>query len=717
MITQRHLAIGLGLLLAGCARQGSGGFAAAGFRPDNPFANPSPLFDQAPPFDKIHDGDFQPAMEEGMRRQLAEIDAIASDTAAPTFDNTIVAMERSGQLLDRVNRVFFALTQANTDDTLQQIQTEEAPRLAAHSDAIYMNPQLFQRVKRLYDERTSLGLDSVQEFLLGRYYKDFVRSGALLGDSDKAKLKALNQEESKLTTDFQKRLLAATKAGAVVVDDSTQLAGLSAGEIAAAAQAAKDRGLTGKWVLPLQNTTQQPAQASLKDRALRHRLFEASTMRAEHGDSNDTRADIKRLAQLRAEKARLLGFPNYAAYVESDQMAKTPQAAIKLLTDLVPATMAKARSEAAAMQRLIDAEHGGFKLQPWDWQYYAEQVRKARYALDQSQIMPYFVLDSVLENGVFFAANKLYGLTFKERHDLPVYQPDVRVFEVFDADGSSLGLWYCDYFKRDNKSGGAWEDTFVDGSGLLGTKSVVYNVANFTKPAPGQPALLTFDDVTTMFHEFGHALHQFLGSKVEYPRLAGTNVPRDFVEMPSQFNEHWALYPAVFAHYAKNYRTGRPMPQALVNKIKRSRTFNEGFATLEYLEAALLDEAWHTLPPGPQQASVDSFELAALKRFHVYMPDVPPRYHTSYFAHIWGGGYAANYYDYMWAEVLDDDAFAWFGEHGGLTRANGQRFRDMILSRGGTEDMGAMYRAFRGRDPTVRALLEDRGLVGSSRTR
>ena len=645
-----------------------------------------------------------------MRRQLAEIDAIASDTAAPTFDNTIVAMERSGQLLSRVDKVFFGLTAANMDDTLQRIQTDEAPRLAAHNDAIYLDAKLFQRVKRLYDDRLNLGLDAVQGFLLERYYRDFVRAGALLSDSDKAKLKALNLEESKLTTDFEKRLLAATKAGAVVVDDSTQLAGLSAGELAAAAQAAKDRGLTGKWVLPLQNTTQQPAQASLTNRALRQKLFEASTLRAEHNDSNDTRLDIKRLAQLRAEKAALLGYPDYAAYVEADQMAKTPEAAIKLLTDLVPATVAKARSEAAAMQQLIDAQHGGFKLQPWDWQYYAEQVRKAKYALDESQIKPYFVLDSVLQNGVFFTANKLYGLTFKERHDIPVYQPDVRAFEVFDADGSSMGLWYCDYFKRDNKSGGAWEDTFVDGSGLMGTKPVVYNVANFTKPAPGQPALLTFDDVTTMFHEFGHALHQLMGGKVEYPRLAGTNVPRDFVEMPSQFNEHWALSPTVFAHYAKHYGTGEPMPTALVDKIKRSATFNEGFATLEYVEAALLDEAWHTLPPGPQQTSVDSFETAALERFKVYLPAVPPRYHTTYFAHIWGGGYAANYYSYMWAEVLDDDAFAWFEEHGGLTRAKRQRFRDMILSRGGTGGIGAMYPPFPGRDPPVKGPVGGRGV-------
>jgi peptidyl-dipeptidase Dcp len=391
-------------------------------------------------------------------------------------------------------------------------------------------------------------------------------------------------------------------------------------------------------------------------------------------------------------------------------MAKTPEAAIKLLTGLVPAATAKARSEAAAMQRLVDAQHGGFRLQPWDWQFYAEQVRRAQYALDESQIKPYFVLDSVLQNGVFFAANRLYGLTFKERHDLPVYHPDVRVFEVFDADGKSMGLWYCDYFKRDSKSGGAWEDTFVDGSGLLDTRPVVFNVANFTKPAPGQPALLTFSDVTTMFHEFGHALHALMGGSVQYPRLAGTNVPTDFVEMPSQFNEHWALYPTVFARYAKHYQTGRPMPAALVQKLKRAKTFNQGFATTEYVEAALLDLAWHTLAPGAPPASVDSFETAALQRFRVYLPEVPPRYRTSYFAHIWGGGYAANYFAYMWAEVVDDDAYAWFTTHGGLTRANGQRLRDMILSRGGTGDMAVMYRAFSGRDPSVKPLLEERGL-------
>ena len=701
----RRLAIAGTVVLCACGR------APVKFTDQNPFAAPSTLQYQAPPFDKIHDADYQPALEEGMRLQIAEVHAIATDTAAPTFDNTILALEKSGALLRRVGKVFFALTQSNTDDTLQQIQTEEAPKLAAHTDAIYLNDTLFRRVRSLYDRRTALGLDSVQQFLVTRYYKDFVRAGALLSDSDKAQLRELNKEEATLTTDFQKRLLAATKAGAVVVTDSTQLAGLGAGELAAAAQAAKDRKVTG-WVLPLQNTTQQPAQAALQNRALRQRLFEASTTRAEKGDSNDTRQVITRLAQLRAERARLLGFPSLAAYVLDDQMAKTPANAIKLLTDMVPAATAKAASEQAAMQAMIDAQHGGFKLQPWDWQFYAEQVRRAQYALDESQIMPYFELNRVLQDGVFYAANQLYGLTFKERKDIPVYHPDVRVFEVFDADGKSIGLFYCDYFKRDAKSGGAWEDTFVDGSGLLGTKPVVFNVGNFTKPAPGQPALLTWDNVTTMFHEFGHALHALM-TNVEYPRLAGTNVTTDFVEFPSQFNENWALYPAVFAHYAKHYQTGQPMPQALVDKIKRTKTFNQGFATTEYVAAALLDMAWHTLPVGPLVANVDSFETTALQRFHIDVPTVPPRYHTTYFAHIWGGGYSANYYAYMWAEVLDHDAFAWFTEHGGMTRANGQRLRDMILSRGGTGDMAVMYRAFRGRDPSVQPLLEARGLVGS----
>ena len=677
----------------------------------NPFAVESPLPYHAPRFDLIRNGDYQPALEEGMRLQLAEIDVIAKQMQPPSFDNTIVAMERSGALLDRASKTFFAVVQANTNDTLQKIQDVIAPKLAAHRDAIYLNDQLFQRVRAIYDRRDAGKLNAEQKALVERYNRDFVRAGAQLSEADKIKMRSLNQELSKLGTDFSNKLLAGTKVGALVVDKRSDLDGLTDAEIATAADAAKQRGLTGKWVLPLRNTTQQPAQASLKNRAVRQRLFEQSTLRTSRSDSNDTRNIVRRMAELRAEKAQLLGFPNWAAYVLAAQGAKTPENAIKLLTDLVPPATARARAEAADMQKLIDAQGGRFKLQPWDWQYYSEQVRKAKYDLDESQIMPYFELNNVLQNGVFFAANRLYGLTFRERHDIPVYHPDVRVFEVFDSDGKALALFYADYFKRDNKSGGAWMDAFVDQSNLTGWKSVVYNVANFTKPAAGQPALLTYDDVSTMFHEFGHALHGMF-SRVQYPLLSGTSVPRDFVEFPSQFNEHWALEPTVFANYAKHYQTGVPMPQALVDKIKQSGTFNQGFSMTEILAASLLDFAWHTLPPSAAQPDVDSFEAASLKRFNVDVPEVPPRYRTTYFSHIWDGGYSAGYYAYTWSEVLDDDAYAWFKEHGGLTRANGQRFRDMILSRGGTEDAATMYRNFRGRDPNVEALLEERGLKG-----
>jgi len=677
--------------------------------PSNPFVAPSTLPFQAPPFDRIKDSDYQPALEAGMRGQIEEIESIANQSTPATFDNTIIPMERSGGLLTRVSKAFNAVTGANTDSTLQRIQEQEAPKLAAHSDAIFLNGKLFQRVKSIYDSRETLGFNAEQKFLVELYYKNFIRAGAQLSEADKTQLRSLNQEEAKLSTDFQNKLLAATKAGALVVDNVADLDGMSEGEIAAAANAAKSRGLTGKWVIPLQNTTQHPAQASLKKRAVRERLFNASIMRTEHGDSSDTRATITRLAQLRADKAKLLGFATYSDYALDNQMSKAPASALKLLTDMVPAATGKARSEAAQMQALIDKQNGGFKLAPWDWQYYSEQVRKAQYDLDESQLKPYFELNRVLQDGVFFAANKLYGLTFKERKDIPTYHPDVRVFEVTDADGKPLALFYADYFKRDNKGGGAWMDSYVDQSGLMGTLPVVYNVANFTKPAPGQPALLTFGDVSTMFHEFGHALHGMF-SKVQYPTLAGTNVPRDFVEFPSQFNEHWALDTTVFANYAKHYQTGQIMPKALVDKVKNAKTFNQGFATTEYLAASLLDIAWHTLPPGSSKQDVDAFETAALKRFNIDMYEVPPRYRTSYFAHIWGGGYASSYYAYLWSEVIDDDAYYWFRENGGLTRANGQKFRDMILSRGGTQDVATLYRAFRGRDPSVEPLLEERGL-------
>jgi len=674
----------------------------------NPFAAPSPLFKQAPQFDRIQDADYLPALEEGMKLQAAEIAAIADNPEPPTFENTILALERSGALLTRVTKVFFNMDQSNTNDAIQKVKSEVAPKLAAHQDAISLNPKLYARIRALYETRDALGLDAEGKYLIERVRLAFVRAGAELSGADKTSLMALNQEEAKLTTAFVQKALADTNDSAVVVDSKAQLAGLSAGDLSAAAEDAKGRTLEGKWLLALQNTTQQPALGSLTDRALRRRLFDASARRGNHGGENDTKEIVARLAELRARKAKLLGFPTYAAYVLDDQMAKTPESAEKLMTDLVPAATAKARGEAARLQKQIDTEKGRFTLTAADWELYSEKVRKAEYDLDESEVRPYLDLERVLNDGVFFAANKLYGITFKLRPDLPVYHPDVRVWEVFDADGKSLALYYGDYYQRSSKSGGAWCDSFVDQSRLLGTKPVVVTNLNFTRPAPGEKALISFTDVTVLFHEFGHALHGIF-QNVAYPTLAAT--PRDFVEFPSQFNEHWALEPAVFANYAKHHATGAPMPDALVGKIKKAKTFNQGYLTTEYLAAALLDMAWHTLPADAPKQDVAAFEKAALERFHVDLAEVPPRYHTTYFSHIWGGGYAAGYYAYLWAEVIDDDAWAWFKENGGLTRANGQRFRDMILSRGGSEPLAAMYRAFRGRDPIVEPLLEERGLA------
>lgn len=675
----------------------------------NPLLSASTLPFQAPPFDKIKDADYLPAFEEGMKQHLAEIRKIADNAEPANFANTIEAMERSGETLNRVQRIFFGLVQADTNDERQKIQETVAPKLAEHQDEISLDPKLFARVKAIYDQRDTLNLEPEQKRLVERDYEEFVRAGAQLSDADKATLRKLNVEETTLATQFHTKLVAATAAGAVVVDDKAKLDGMSEGDIASAAQDAAARKLDGKYLLALQNTTQQPVLASLKDRELRTQVMAASQSRAEKGDANDTRQTIQRLAQLRAQKAKLLGFESYAAYSLGDQMAKTPAAALKLLTDTVPAATAKARSEVAEMQKVIDAQKGGFKLAASDWDFYAEQVRKAKYDLDESQIKPYFELDNVLKNGVFYAATELYGITFKERTDIPTYNPDMKVYEVFDQDGTSMALFYTDYYKRDSKSGGAWMDVFVEQDGLTGAKPVVYNVCNFTKPAPGQPALLSFDDVTTMFHEFGHALHGMF-SKVKYPSIAGTATSRDFVEFPSQFNEHWASDPKVFAHYAKHYQTGEAMPAELVEKIKKARTFNQGYATTEYLSAALLDLAWHTQPADAPLQDVDKFEADALKKFKVDVAEVPPRYRTTYFDHIWGGGYSAGYYAYFWAEVLDDDAFEWFKENGGLSRKNGDVFRAKILSRGNTVDLATLYRDFRGKDPSVEPLLENRGL-------
>ena len=678
---------------------------------ENPFFRESALQYHAPPFDQIRDTDYAPALEEGMKRHLAEIDAIASDPAPATFENTLVAMEKSGTLLTRVSKVFFNLTQSNTNDVIQKVRAEEAPKLSAHQDAIYQNPKLWARVKSLWDRRDTLGLDAESSYLLERQRKFFVRAGADLPPEAQAKLRDLNAEEAKLQAKFSELVLSGGNAAAIVVSDRRELAGLSDSEIAAAAARAKERKQPGKWIFDLQNTTQQPLLGSLLNRDLRQRVFQASEHRCDTGGANDTRATSARLAQLRAERARLLGFATHADFILDDQMARTPGNAMKLLTDMVPAATAKARREAARLQQEMDREKAGVRLSPADWELYAGRVQRLDYQIDPAEVKPYFTFDRAVEDGIFYAAGKLYGLTFRERKDLPGYAPDVRVFEVFDADGKSLALYYGDYFQRANKSGGAWCDTFVDQSRLFGTHPVVVNVLNFPKPAPGSPAYLTFDNVTVLFHEFGHALHAMF-SQIQYPTLA--QFPNDWGEMPSQFNEHWALDPDVLAHYARHVKTGAPLPEGLVARIRKAKTFNQGYMTTEYLAAALLDLAWHTLPADAPLQDVDAFEKEALARFHIDLPEVPPRYRTSYFSHIWDNNYSADYYAYLWSEVIDDDAFAWFRENGGMTRANGKRFRDMLLSREGTADVADLYRAFRGRDPIVQPLLEDRGLVGET---
>ncbi len=696
----------LGLLaLAIC-----GAADSADFGPSNPFYTASTLPFGAPPFDKIKDEDYQPAIEAGMAQELAEIDQIANNRAVPTFENTLVAMERSGRLLARASATFNGVNQANTNPVLQKAKTALAPQIAAHQDAIHLNKKLFERIAAIYKERGTLKLDAESRRLVERQYDEFVHSGANLSDSDKQQLKKLNKELSSLSDSFSKKLLEATKAGAYTTQDKSALAGLSNAQLAAAAQAAKSRGANG-YVIPQQNTTQQPVLASLSVRATRQAIFENSWSRAERGDANDTREIIAHIALLRAQRARLLGFASHAAWKLEDQMAKTPEAALQFMDALVPVAAGKAANEAKDIQDVIDAQQG-FALQPWDWDFYGEQVRKAKYDLNDAEVKPFFELNNVLQNGVFFAATQLYGITFKERKDIPTYEPDVRVYEVSDVDGKPLALFYCDYFKRDNKNGGAWMSEFVGQSKLLGTLPVVYNVANLQKPAPGEPALISFSDVTTMFHEFGHALHGMF-SNTRYPTLSGTSTARDFVEFPSQFNEHWASYPTVFNHYAKHYQTGTPMPEALVQKIKKAKNFAEGYELTEILAAAELDMQWHVLTADAALQDPDAFEKQALAKTHLNLPAVPPRYRSSYFSHIWASGYSAGYYAYLWTQMLDDDAYQWFDDHGGLSRANGDRFRRMILSRGNTEDLSAMYVAWRGKVPSIDAMMKYRELVPS----
>jgi peptidyl-dipeptidase Dcp len=682
------------------------------FGPSNPFYSSSTLPYQTIPWDKIKDSDYQPAIEAGMAEQLKEIQTIANDPAAPTFDNTIVPLEKSGQLLTRAAGAFFNVAGANSNPTLIKIRSEVAPKLAAHRDAIFLDDKLFQRVSTLYKQRDSLKLDPESQRLIKYYYDEFVHSGANLSAADKEQLKKMNEELAALSDSFESKLLDATKDGAFVTKDKAAITGLSAAEVTAAAEAAKGRKLEG-YLIPLQNTTQQPDLASLTNRSTRETIFKNSWNRAELGNASDTRETIAKLAHLRAQKAKLMGYPNFAAWKLDDQMAKTPQNALDFMGKIAPAASARAAVEAKDIQAAIDQQKGGFQLQPWDWEIYSEQVRKAKYDLDEEQVKPYFEMNNVLENGVFYAANQLYGLTFKERHDLPVYDKDMRVFEVFNADGSSLALFYTDYFKRDNKQGGAWMNNFVDQSKLIGTKPVVVNVCNFAKPAPGEPALLTSDDVRTMFHEFGHALHGMFAN-TNYPSLSGTSTARDFVEFPSQFNEYWGNYPTVFQHYAKHYKTGEPMPPALLEKIKKSHNFNKGYDMTELVAAAELDMNWHVLPASAPMQKPDEFEKAVLEKDKLWISYTPPRYRSSYFSHIWGSGYAAGYYAYLWTQMLADDAYQWFVDNGGLTRANGDRFRQMVLSQGNTQDLETLYEKWRGGKPTIGPMLKYRGLEPDS---
>ncbi|WBT56174.1 peptidyl-dipeptidase Dcp [Kosakonia oryzendophytica] len=675
----------------------------------NPFFAASPLPYQAPQFDMIQQEHYRPAFDQGLQQKRSEIAAIAGNPAAADFDNTVLALERSGQLLNQVTSVFFAMTSAHTNAFLQQLDEAFSAELAELANDIYLDGALFARVETVWQQRDALALDAESLRLVETTYQRFVLAGATLSADDKATLKALNTEAATLTSQFNQRLLAADKAGGLVVDDVRQLEGLSEEAIAAAAEAASAKGLENRWLLALLNTTQQPALAALRDRQTRENLFMAGWLRTEHGDANDTRALVLRLVQLRAQQAALLGFADFASWKIADQMAGTPQAALAFMRNIAPAARARAERELADIQQVIDAQQGGFRAQAWDWAFYAEQVRLAKYDLDESQIAPYFALNTVLTEGVFWAASELFGIRLVERFDIPVYHPDVRVWEIFDADGQGLALFYGDFFARDSKSGGAWMGNFVEQSTLLGTKPVIYNVCNYQKPAAGQTALLSWDDVITLFHEFGHTLHG-LFARQRYASLSGTNTPRDFVEFPSQINEHWASQPQVFSRYARHYKSGDPMPDALREKMLRATQFNKGYDMTELLSAALLDMNWHSLANGTAVNDVEGFEQQALQREQLDLAAVPPRYRSSYFAHIFGGGYAAGYYAYLWTQMLADDGYQWFVEQGGLTRENGQKFREAILSRGNSTDLAELYRNWRGHDPQIEPMLKNRGL-------
>lgn len=674
----------------------------------NPFMQESGLMYDMPAFDRIQDEHFLPAINEGMRQHLAEIHAIVANPEPANFANTIEAMERAGGMLGRVLPVFYNLSSADTNKTRQAVMTEISPKMAAHRDAITLNDALFQRVKAVYDQRNSLGLDAESKHLVEKYYEDFTSSGAELSDADKETLKGYNGQLAKLQTKFSQNVLAEVNKSAIHVKDKSRLKGLTDGMIASAAKAAKDRNMDG-YVIALTNTTQQPPLELLEDRSLREQIYKASVARGTSGGEFDNREVIRNIAKLRAQRAELLGFDDFASGRLTLQTAKNKKAVNDLLYKLAPAAVANAKKEAADLQRIIDREGGGFKLQPWDWNYYTAKLRAERYNFDSAELKPYFEFNNVLENGVLYAAEKVYGLTFKKRPDLPTYHPDVTAYEVFDADGTSMAIFLADMYARPSKRGGAWMNSYVDQSKLLGKQPVVGQHLNIPKPADGQPTLMTYDEVNTLFHEFGHALHGIL-SNVKYPRFSGTSVPRDFVEYPSQVNEMWMTWPDILKNYAKHYKTGEPIPAKLLERVQAASKFNQGYATTEYLAASLLDQKWHQLPSSQIPDDVLAFEKAALADAGVDFYAVPPRYRTGYFSHVWGSGYAAGYYSYIWSEVLDAETVEWFKENGGMNRKNGDIFRNALLSRGGSMDAMSMFRSFRHRDPKIEPLLKRRGL-------
>ena len=671
---------------------------------ENPLLVESSLPYFAPDFSKIKEEHFKPAMLEGIKQQKEAIDQIASSTEEPTFENTVLALEKSSETLGRARRVFGALTSANTNETLQGINEEMAPQFSELDDAIYLNDKLFQRFKKLYENRENLDLDKESLKLLENYFEDFEIAGANLSSEDKEKLKEYNSKLATLTTKFGNTLLAANNAGAVIFSEKEQLAGLSENQL----KSNENKGGSG-WKISLLNTTQQPLLQSMDNRESREKLFKAAWMRAD-GTANDTKEIVINITELRAKKAKLLGFDTYAAWSLQKTMAKEPKNVDNLFAGLIPAATAKAKSEAAELQKMIKASGGDFTLEPWDWNYYAEMLRKEKYDLDENQIKPYFEINNVLEKGVFYAAEKLYGITYKQRTDIPVYHEDVKVYELFEENGDPLGLFYTDYFARPSKRGGAWMSNFVTQSKLYDKKPVIYNVCNYPKPSNGEPALLSFDEAVTMFHEFGHALHGFFADQ-QYPSLSGTAVARDFVEFPSQFNENWALYPEVLENYALHFETGEPIPKDLIQKIKNSSGFNQGYSLTENLASSNLDFQWHSISSEEKVSDANAFENNALSKTKLdVVSAVKPRYRTTYFAHIFSGGYAAGYYSYLWTEMLHHDAYNWFETHGGLTRENGQRFRDMVLSRGNTLELEKMYKDWRGSDPKIEPMLKARGL-------